>query len=142
MLRCRYSVEYLGKRGFPFWNPSRLHCTPRWFVSEPFWSTVQIHIVLDNLSAHKAKAVEEFLEQNLKVRFHFTPTYSNQDELWLAKIQRDVIVRGVFTSVADLARKLWNFTTADRESLPHRRRKPAPSHEQRRKCASSGITVK
>ena len=37
----------------------------------------QIHIVLDNLSAHKTKAVEEFLEQNLKVRFHFPPTYSS-----------------------------------------------------------------
>jgi len=27
----------------------------------------------------------------------------NQVELWFAKIQRDVITRGVFTSVADLA---------------------------------------
>jgi transposase len=37
------------------------------------------------------------------VRFHFTPTYSswlNQVELWFAKIQRDVIARGIFTSVA------------------------------------------
>lgn len=75
----------------------------------------QIHIVLDNLSAHKTKAVEEFLEQNPKVRFHFTPTYSswlNQVELWFAKIQRDVIARGVFTSVADLARKLRKYIRA------------------------------
>ncbi|PYX74520.1 MAG: hypothetical protein DMG72_09765 [Acidobacteria bacterium] len=37
--------------------------------------------------------MEEFLEQNPKMRFHFTPTYSswlNQVELWFAKIQRDV----------------------------------------------------
>ena len=36
------------------------------------------------------------------------PTYSswlNQVELWFAKIQRDVIARGVFTSLAGLARK-------------------------------------
>ena len=75
----------------------------------------EIHIVLDNLSAHKTKAVEEFLEQNPKVRFHFTPTYSswlNQVELWFAKIQRDVIARGVFTSVADLARKLRKYIRA------------------------------
>ena len=42
------------------------------------------------------------------VRFHFTPTYSswlNQVELWFAKIEREVIARGVFTSVPDLARK-------------------------------------
>src|SRR5467141_34479 len=44
-------------------------------VKKARWAQ-QIHIVLDNLSAHKTKAVEEFLEQNPKVRFHFTPTYS------------------------------------------------------------------
>jgi transposase len=75
----------------------------------------EIHIVLDNLSAHKTKAVAEFLEQNPRVRFHFTPTYSswlNQVEIWFAKIQRDVIARGVFTSVADLARKLMKYIRA------------------------------
>lgn len=33
-------------------------------------------------------------------------------ELWFSKIQRDVISRGVFTSVADLARKLRNYIEA------------------------------
>ena len=83
-------------------------------VKKSRWAK-QIHIVLDNLSAHKTKALEEFLEQNPKVRFHFTPTYSswlNQVELWFAKIQRDVIARGVFTSVADLARKLRKYIRA------------------------------
>src|SRR5215813_4526165 len=77
-------------------------------LSKTRWAK-EIHIVLDNLSAHKTTAVEEFLAQHPKVRFHFTPTYSswlNQVELWFSKIQRDVISRGVFTSVADLARKL------------------------------------
>jgi transposase len=72
----------------------------------------EIHIVLDNLSAHKTQAVKEFLEQNPRVRFHFTPTYSswlNQVEIWFAKIERDVIARGVFTSVADLSRKLMKY---------------------------------
>ena len=67
----------------------------------------EIHIILDNLSAHKTKLVRQFLEQNPRVSFHFTPTYSswlNQVELWFAKIERDVIARGVFTSVSDLAR--------------------------------------
>ena len=75
----------------------------------------EIHIVLDNLSAHKTQAVQEFLEQNPKVRFHFTPTYSswlNQVEIWFAKIQRDVIDRGVFTSVRDLARKIRKYIQA------------------------------
>src|SRR6202050_2123162 len=75
----------------------------------------QIHIILDNLSAHKTALVREFLEQNPHVRFHFTPTYSswlNQVELWFAKIEREVIARGVFTSVADLSRKLRRYINA------------------------------
>lgn len=83
-------------------------------LSKARWAK-QIHIVLDNLSAHKTKAVEEFLAQHPKVHFHFTPTYSswlNQVELWFAKIQRDVIRRGVFTSLADLARKLRKYIAA------------------------------
>jgi transposase len=75
----------------------------------------QIHIILDNLSAHKTALVQQFLEQNSRVRFHFTPTYSswlNQVELWFAKIEREVIARGVFTSVPDLARKLRRYINA------------------------------
>ncbi|MGE5127241.1 MAG: IS630 family transposase [Betaproteobacteria bacterium] len=72
----------------------------------------EIHVILDNLSAHKSAAVREFLEGHPQVHFHFTPTYSswlNQVEIWFAKIERDVIARGVFTSVADLARKLMRY---------------------------------
>jgi transposase len=75
----------------------------------------QIHIVLDNLSAHKTATVEQFLSDHPKVQFHFTPTYSswlNQVELWFAKIERDVIARGVFTSVSDLRRKLMRYIRA------------------------------
>jgi transposase len=75
----------------------------------------QIHIILDNLSAHKTALVHDFLEHNPRVHFHFAPTYSswlNQVELWFARIERDVIARGVFTSVPDLARKLRRYINA------------------------------
>jgi transposase len=75
----------------------------------------QIHIILDNLSAHKTRLVNEFLQKNPRVKFHFTPTYSswlNQVELWFGKIERDIIARGVFTSVADLARKIKRYLNA------------------------------
>jgi transposase len=75
----------------------------------------QIHIILDNLSAHKTTLVQEFLQQNPRVHFHFLPTYSswlNQVELWFAKIEREVIARGIFTSVSDLARKLRRYINA------------------------------
>jgi transposase len=83
-------------------------------VASAKWAR-EIHVILDNLSAHKTKAVEEFLESHPKVRFHFTPTYSswlNQVELWFSKVERDVIARGVFTSVTDLARKLRKYIRA------------------------------
>jgi len=72
----------------------------------------QIHVICDNLSAHKTKAVAAFLDDHPNVLLHYTPTYSswlNQVELWFAKIERDVIARGVFTSVADLKRKLMRY---------------------------------
>jgi transposase len=106
-------------------------------VARTAWAK-EIHVVLDNLSAHKTKDVERFLVEHPQVRFHFTPTYSswlNQVELWFAKIQRDVIRRGVFTSVADLGRKLrryiraysksakpfrWTYTDSTRRIIPNK----------------------
>jgi transposase len=106
-------------------------------VARTTWAE-EIHVVLDNLSAHKTKDVQRFLTEHPQVRFHFTPTYSswlNQVELWFAKIQRDVIRRGVFTSVADLGRKLrryiraysksakpfrWTYTNPTRRIIPNK----------------------
>jgi transposase len=72
----------------------------------------EIHVIADNLSAHKSRPVQDFLQTHATVHLHFTPTYSswlNQVELWFAKIERDVIARGVFTSVPDLKRKLMRY---------------------------------
>jgi transposase len=82
----------------------------------------EIHIIADNLSAHKTERVAQFLTAHPKVHLHYTPTYSswlNQVELWFAKIQRDVIARGIFTSVKDLARKLLRY-------IRHYNRAPKP----------------
>lgn len=71
-----------------------------------------IHVIADNLSAHKTKLVDAFLEAHPNVRMHFTPTYSswlNQVENWFAKIQRHVITRGVFSSLNDLRVKLLRY---------------------------------
>src|ERR1700734_3847554 len=72
----------------------------------------EIRVIADNLSAHKSALVKDFLAAHRKVHLHFTPTYSswlNQVELWFSKIERDVIARGVFTSVPDLKRKLMRY---------------------------------
>lgn len=82
----------------------------------------EIHIILDNLSAHKTARVKQFLEDNPRVHLHFTPTYSswlNQVENWFSRIERDVIARGVFTSTNDLKRKLMRYVR-----LHNKRAKP------------------
>ncbi len=82
----------------------------------------EIHLIADNLSAHKTKRVEQFLVAHPRVHLHYTPTYTswlNQIENWFARIERDVIARGIFTSVKDLARKLMRY-------IRHYNRAPKP----------------
>jgi transposase len=72
----------------------------------------EIHVILDNFATHKTDLVKGFLQQHPNVNLHFTPTYSswlNQVESWFSKLQRDVIDRGIFTSVADLKRKILRY---------------------------------
>jgi transposase len=72
----------------------------------------EVHVILDNFSTHKTDLVQGFLQQHPNVSLHFTPTYSswlNQVESWFSKLQRDVIDRGIFTSVADLKRKILRY---------------------------------
>jgi transposase len=82
----------------------------------------EIHVIADNLSAHKTARVAQFLAAHPKVQLHYTPTYSswlNQVEIWFAKIEREVIARGIFTSITDLARKLMRY-------IRHYNRAPKP----------------
>src|SRR5829696_6429391 len=79
----------------------------------------EIHVIVDNLSAHKTKKVQAFLEAHPHVHLHVTPTYSswlNQVELWFAKIERDLLARGIFTSLPDLARKIRRYITRYNEN--------------------------
>src|ERR1043166_9117310 len=71
-----------------------------------------IHIIADNLSAHKTTRVRQFMAAHRRLHIHYTPTYSswlNQVEIWFSKIERDVIARGIFTSVNDLKRKIMRY---------------------------------
>jgi transposase len=76
-----------------------------------------IHVICDNLSAHKAPAVHDWLLAHPRVQLHFTPTYSSwisQVERWFAELQRRCLDRGVFCSLDELATaledwiKTWN----------------------------------
>jgi transposase len=55
-----------------------------------------IHIICDNLSAHKTKAVCNFLAHHPKVRIHYTPTYSS----WLNQVEALRWPRGLIDDLA------------------------------------------
>lgn len=92
----------------------------------------EIHVIADNLSTHKTQVVRSFLVEHPNVRLHFTPTYSswlNQVELWFAKIERDLLARGIFTSVADLARRIRTYIRHyNKEAKPIRWNYRNPAH--------------
>jgi hypothetical protein len=99
--------------------------TAAWHTSEEFVDFLEqvagrrkakqeIHIILDNLSAHKTKKASEFLEDHPEVKLHFTPAFflAQSMEIWFARVEREWIASGVFTSVNDLARKLMRYIRA------------------------------
>jgi len=102
----------------------------------------EIHIIADNLSAHKTERVRTFLTKHPNVHIHYTPTYSswlNQVELWFSKIERDLIARGVFTSVKDLGRKIMKYIREyNKQSKPFKWGYRDPSY---RITADSSVTV-
>jgi transposase len=99
------------------------HCCPLQYSSEEFVVFLsdivanqprdrEIHIIADNLSAHKTPRMRAFLDSHPTVHIHHTPTYSswlNQVEIWFSKIERDVIARGIFTSINDLCKKIVSY---------------------------------
>jgi len=69
---------------------------------------LEVHVILDNLSAHSAPPVANWLAHPKRSRWHlhFTPTSSswlNLVEGWFAQLTNRRLRTGTFTSVADLA---------------------------------------
>jgi transposase len=64
-----------------------------------------LHVILDDLSAHKSPAVKRWLERHPRFHIHFTPTGSswlNLVKRWFGDITRKRIRRGVFRSLEEL----------------------------------------
>jgi len=100
-----------------------------------------IHVICDNVSAHKTDKVDAFLAQHPNVAIHFTPTYSswlNQVENWFSRIQRDVITRGVFTSTKDLHKKLMRYIRQYNKNAKPLKWKYDNPAANRIRCNSSG----
>jgi transposase len=66
---------------------------------------LDVHVVLDNLSAHKAPPVHRWLLRHPRVRFHFTPTYAswlNLVERFFGLLTEKALRRGSHTSIPQL----------------------------------------
>ena len=73
-----------------------------------------LHVILDNLSAHKSPPVQRWLHRHPRVQFHFVPTSSswlNLVERWFLEITRVRIRRGTFTSVPALEHAINEYLT-------------------------------
>jgi transposase len=79
-----------------------------------------LHIVLDNLSAHKTKEVRDWIAKQPRIHFHFTPTsasWLNAVEGWFSQLERRALYRGVFTSVPELKSELQRFIRVHNRDL-------------------------
>ena len=66
---------------------------------------VEVHVVLDNASIHKAPAIRDWLARRPRYHLHFTPTASswlNQVERFFALLTARRLKRGVHRSVEEL----------------------------------------
>jgi transposase len=85
---------------------------------------MNLHCIVDNLSAHGTPAVEAFLDANPHVFLHRTPTHAswlNQVELWFSIMERRLIRHGEFDSVDHLADRIIEFIKAyNRAAKPFR----------------------
>src|SRR5581483_8359406 len=87
---------------------------------------LDLHCIVDNLSAHGTKLVEEFLDrpENHHVFLHRTPTHAswlNQVELWFSIMERRLLRRGEFISTDQLADRIIEFIKAyNRQAKPFR----------------------
>ncbi len=109
---------------------------------------LEIHVVLDNLSAHKPAEIKDWLGKPAQERWHlhFTPTSSawlNLVEGWFAQLANKRLKHGVFTSVDELTEAVdvwvshWNddpkpfvWTKTAKEIVTRvERGRAAPTHQ-------------
>jgi Integrase core domain. len=75
-------------------------------------SEKDIHLIIDNYSAHKSQPVKEWLENHKKFHFHYTPTHAswlNQIELWFSILGKKLLNHMEARPVDELVEKIMNF---------------------------------
>lgn len=72
----------------------------------------ELHVIVDNYSAHKHKEVMEWAARRRRLTLHFTPTYAswlNQIEIWFGIFTRDVMRGGVWNSKQELVSQIMDY---------------------------------
>ncbi len=67
---------------------------------------LDVHVILDNLSAHKAPTVQKWLLRHRRFHLHFTPTYGswmNMVERWFSALTTKKLQRSAHRNVKELA---------------------------------------
>jgi transposase len=67
---------------------------------------LDVHVILDNLSAHKSPTVQRWLLRHRRFHFHFTPTYGswmNLVERWCSALTTKKLQRSAHRNVQELA---------------------------------------
>ena len=73
---------------------------------------LDLHCIADNYATHKKQAVKDWLAKHPRFHIHFIPTASswlNLVERWFGNITTARIRRGVFTSVPELVRAIYDY---------------------------------
>ena len=79
---------------------------------------LDVHVIADNYSTHKAPEIKNWLVRHPRFHFHFIPTHSswlNQVERWFGLLTDKQIKRGTHRSVPTLERAIYDFVEAHNE---------------------------
>jgi transposase len=82
----------------------------------------QLHLIMDNYSAHKAPEVQRWLNRHKRFHIHFVPTsssWANMVERFFRDLTAKSIRRGVFHSIAELEQTI-------RKYIDEHNKKPKP----------------
>lgn len=81
-----------------------------------------LHIIADNLSAHKDKEIREWVARRRRLTLHFTPTHAswlNQIEIWFNIFARAVPKGGIWKSKAELVAQIMKYIKHYNENQAH-----------------------
>jgi transposase len=74
---------------------------------------LDVHVIVDNASTHKAPEIQRWLKRHPRFTFHFTPTYSswlNQVERWFAELTTKKLRRSTHHTVRQLRNDIAAWT--------------------------------